>query len=442
MEQFSCCSRLEECQKANQCTHPGTEEIPATEWRSSCSVATRYKRENHTVKDIKASIPEGKRLLLLIDGNSVMHRAFHVTPELISPCGSPSGAIYGTIKMISNLVVGRKPTHLAVALDGQGTIFRKEIYPEYKANRKPKDPRLVVQLSMLPEVLDSLNIRCLSEPEYEADDVIGTLATRAENEGFKVIILSGDGDLIQLVSENITLLLSKKGVSELLECTPVTTEYHTGIMPAQVTSFKALAGDNSDNIPGASGIGRVTAKQLLMSYGYVDNIINIVDKIPGRTGDKLRASVENVKLSLKLATICCNVPLKCSLDDCRINVDLIKGTNTLRELGINTINLLTFKSTGVSKRYRKTDVERIILRSNGRKDYCGVCGKYTSCSKFVELKDGKISILGQQFWACSECEYELISPEYYRKVTNSDSEIKIKNPIDNLEGHIQPKLFL
>jgi len=166
MEQFSCCSRWEECRKENRCIHPGTEEIPAKKWKFSCSVATSYERTKQKEQTAMALIAKEKKLLLLIDGNSVMHRAFHATPDLFSPCGKPTGAIYGTIKMIGNLVAGRKPTHLAVALDGKGPVFRKKIYPQYKANRKPKDPRLVTQLSMLPEILGELNDHQLKQVGY------------------------------------------------------------------------------------------------------------------------------------------------------------------------------------------------------------------------------------------------------------------------------------
>lgn len=441
MEQFSCCSRWEECRKENRCIHPGTEEIPAKKWKFSCSVATSYERTKQKEQIAMALIAKEKKLLLLIDGNSVMHRAFHVTPDLLSPCGKPTGAIYGTLKMIGNLVAGRKPTHLAVALDGQGPVFRKKIYPQYKANRKPKDPRLVTQLSMLPEILGKLNIKCLSAPEYEADDVIGTLAASAEDEGFKVIILSGDGDLIQLVSENITLLLSKKGVSELLDCTPETAEYLTGLMPTQVTSYKALAGDSSDNIPGASGIGKVTAKQLLVSYGFVENILNIVGSIPGKTGEKLRASVNEIRLSRELATIVRNVPLEHSPENTRLNIDVLRGTKKLSELGINNINMGHFRPQENVRYNKKPEAARVILRSNGRNDYCGVCGKYgVHCNRFAELQGGKMNILGQNFWACPICEYELIHPESYRKIQDSMANKPSGGNGYSAEGYIQGKL--
>lgn len=430
--------------------HPGTEEISAHEWKASCIVASKYELSNIKEQIQQETLSKEKKLLLIIDGNSVMHRAFHVTPELVSHCGTPTGAIMGTVKMICNLVDGRKPTHLAVALDGAGTSFRKRLYPDYKANRKPKDPKLVIQLNLLPEVLKAINIRCLSIPGFEADDIIGTMAARAEDEGYKVLVLSGDGDMIQVVNENTTLLLTKKGVSELIEYTPTTTENLTGFRPSQITSFKALAGDSSDNIPGASGIGKVTARQLIKDYGLVENILSVVDYIPGKTGERLRASKEQIKLSLRLATIERNVPLKCSTHDCLLSPNLRLGNKKLEELGIVSINLgLLIRPREVTFD-KKPEVSKVILRSTGGINYCGICGRFEkNCNKFVELVDGKISIFGQIFWACKICENELINPEFYRKIKepmsfkqNGMGIVVKKNNIvlENNAGYEQPKL--
>jgi len=224
-----------------------------------------------------------------------------------------------------------------------------------------------------------------------------------------------------------------------LECTPETAEYLTGFMPAQVTSFKALAGDNSDNIPGASGIGKVTAKQLLMSYGFVENILSIVDSIPGKQGEKLRTSVSDIRLSRELATIVRNVPLDHSPENTRLCIDVYRGTKKLSELGINNINLGNLRPQESIRLNKKP--EAAILRSNGRNDYCGVCGKYgVHCNRFVELQGGKMNILGQNFWACPICEYELIHPESYRKIQDSMANKPSGGNGYFDEGYIQGKL--
>ncbi|MCL4440433.1 MAG: hypothetical protein M1609_07555, partial [Firmicutes bacterium] len=144
-----------------------------------------------------------------------------------------------------------------------------------------------------------------------------------------------------------------------------------------------------------------------------------------------------------LATIIRDVPLACAPGDCRMNIDLVRGTQALSELGISSINLLLFKPQEKVKRTRKTEVARVILRSNGGKDYCGVCGHYgIPCGKFIELHDGKINIMGQQFWACEECENELIGPEYYKKISDSEAVKRHKSILENRGAYIQPGLFV
>ncbi len=425
MEHFSCCSRWrQECQEAGRCVHPGTEEIPSGQWRAACSMAQGYASTNSAQEPDDTDVRNNntgnsKKLLLLIDGNSIMHRSFHGTPELVSPCGTPTNAIYGTIQLIANLVAGRKPTHLAVAMDA-GSVFRKKIYPEYKANRKPKDPKLLKQLNLLPEVLKALHIRCISVPNYEADDIIGTMATIAAKEGHKVIIHTGDGDMMQLVNETITVLLSKKGQKELLECTPQSTVNYIGMQPSQVTTYKALAGDSSDNIPGARGIGKIAAMQLIKDYGHIKNILREVYNVEGKIGDKLRSSVDMIKLSLELATIKRDVPADISLSKCELNPNIHQGIDKLYELGIKSINvtnLITQCESNKSKPSKKHYAEKVVLRSNGGKNYCGICGKSSvPCSKFIELEDGRLTIYGRMFWACGICEYEMLDPELYRKI--------------------------
>ena len=199
--------------------------------------------------------------LLLLDGHSLAYRAFFALPaeNFSTTTGQPTNAVYGFTAMLINVLRDEQPTHLAVAFDRSEPTFRHEQYVEYKANRRETPEDFRSQLSLIFEVLDALGIARLSAPGYEADDVIATLATRAENEGMDVLIVTGDRDVLQLVDDHVTALLTRRGITEMSRFTPAAVEEKYGLTPQQYPDFAAIRGDPSDNLPGIPGVGEKTA---------------------------------------------------------------------------------------------------------------------------------------------------------------------------------------
>ncbi|TEB04792.1 DNA polymerase I [Pelotomaculum schinkii] len=357
---------------------------------------------------------------MLVDGNSLLHRCFHAFPPMSAPDGRPTNAVFGMLRLLVNIIDARKPTHLAVAFDLSRNSFRKEAYPEYKANRKETDPDLVPQFSIIREVLKALNIPYFEKELYEADDIIGTLACQTQAD-YKVKILTGDRDCLQLINEKVSVLLTITGVSKLVECTPESTEKKLGFRHDQVLSMKALAGDHSDNIPGVRGVGEKTALSLLDKYGTIEGVIASASEIPGKLGEKVRTSVEMIRLSQQLATIVCNVSLDVEPESLRLRINRKAGTEILARLGIKSINLdgLVSQSPQVSKPARPTiqhNAGRIVIPSTGSQQRCGICARPIPCRRFVELGEhGKLAFGAKIFWACRICSAAL-KPDCYKEI--------------------------
>ena len=252
---------------------------------------------------------------VIIDGNSLINRAYYGMPPLKSLSGKPCGAIFGFINMMLSVVTSEKPKYLVCVFDAGKHTFRHNIYSEYKGTRGPMPEDLHSQLKDLKELLKSMNILTLEKSEIEADDIVGTL-TRKFNEEF--ILVSGDKDLLQLVNENTTLWLTQKGVTNVLKVTPEVLKSEFGLKPYQVIELKAIMGDNSDNIPGVAGIGKVGANKLIAEYGDLDNIYANLDNISKSTQTKLVEHKDMAYLSKELATIKLDVELDCSLKDCEL----------------------------------------------------------------------------------------------------------------------------
>ncbi|MFX4261294.1 5'-3' exonuclease [Pelotomaculum propionicicum] len=274
--------------------------------------------------------------LLLIDGNSYLHRAFHAYPEMTSPKGAPTNAVYGTLKMMENLVSKVNPTHFAVCLDSSKKTFRNSIYSEYKANRKPAPEALVSQFVLFRQVLSALDITFFEDEQYEADDLLGTVSQRAE--GLLTMIATSDRDAIQLIDCRTTVLLYKnKGYVELSDGNLI-MEFR----PDQMVDIKALAGDASDNIPGVPGVGKKTAIELVNKYGSAFGVIENSGEIKGKLGEKIRANIDSIKMSYKLAVIKRDCPIDVNFDNLKLGVDIEIGDFVLASLGIRTINLNKF----------------------------------------------------------------------------------------------------
>lgn len=248
--------------------------------------------------------------LVLIDGNSLLNRAFYATKLLTTRDGTPTNAVFGFIKLLLKIIQDNKPDRLIVTFDLKAPTFRHKMYDEYKATRKPMPDDLVVQVGMLKSLLHSMNITICEKEGYEADDLIGTLSHAFSDT--HSIVITGDRDAYQLVDDLTDVFITKTGVSELLKLNKNNFEQLIGYKPSQVIDMKALMGDSSDNIPGVPGIGEKTALNLLLKYGTLDNVYSNLDEITGSVKTKLENGKESAYLSRRLATIDRSVPLETS----------------------------------------------------------------------------------------------------------------------------------
>ena len=225
-----------------------------------------------------------KPTLLLLDGNSLAYRAFYALPaeNFKTRSGLTTNAVYGFTAMLINLLRDEAPTHVAAAFDVSRQTFRSERFPEYKATRSSTPDEFRGQIDITKEVLAALGITALSEPGYEADDLIATLATQADAEGYRVLVVTGDRDALQLVNENITVLYPRKGVSDLTRFTPDAVVEKYGLTPTQYPDFAALRGDPSDNLPGIPGVGEKTASKWISEYGSLQGLVDQVDTVKGK----------------------------------------------------------------------------------------------------------------------------------------------------------------
>lgn len=256
-----------------------------------------------------------KENLLIIDGSSLLYRAFYAIPSLTDSQGRPTNAVYGFLNMLLKLYEQLDPHYVAVAFDKDKHTFRNDLYDGYKATRKPAPDDLRPQFSLIREVLECLGIHVLELEGYEGDDIIGTVARQMEAKDFHIDIVTGDRDALQLVDENVTVHLTKKGITNMLAVTPdvMTVEY--GYMPSQVVDMKALMGDTADNIPGVPGVGEKTAAKLIAQFQHVEALYDRIDEVKGKKlQEKLADNKDKAFLSKELATICCSAPVEYTLD--------------------------------------------------------------------------------------------------------------------------------
>lgn len=255
--------------------------------------------------------------LLLIDGHSMAYRAFFALPaeNFTTATGQHTNAIYGFATMLISLLREEKPTHIAVAFDVSRKTFRTEKYPEYKANRAATPDEFRSQMSYLHELVNAFGISQFEREGFEADDILATLATHAEKEGMDVVICSGDRDCFQLVTDKITVLYPKKGVSDLARMTPGAVFEKYGMSPASYPEFAALRGDPSDNLPSVPGVGEKTAAKWVVEYGNISNLIANIDKISGKVGDSLRSNIDIVLRNRELTQLLHNVPLETQIEE-------------------------------------------------------------------------------------------------------------------------------
>ena len=261
-----------------------------------------------------------KPTLLLLDGNSLAFRAFYALPaeNFKTKNGLTTNAVYGFTSMLINLLRDEGPTHVAAAFDVSRQTFRSERYPEYKANRSSTPDEFRGQIEITKEVLAALGITVLAEPGFEADDIIATLATQAESADYRVLVVTGDRDSLQLVSDNVTVLYPRKGVSDLTRFTPDAVVEKYGLTPKQYPDFAALRGDPSDNLPGIPGVGEKTAAKWIIEYGSLQGLVDNVESVRGKVGDSLRDNLSSVILNRELTDLVKAVPLPHTPDTLRL----------------------------------------------------------------------------------------------------------------------------
>ena len=253
-----------------------------------------------------------RRTFAVIDGNSLMHRAFHaVPPTMNAPDGRPTNAIFGFLNMFLKMIDAFNPDGVVVAFDKGKPRVRMEMLPQYKAQRPPMDPDLYAQFPMIKELLTALNVPILQSEGWEGDDILGTMARLGEEAGCDMLLVTGDRDMYQLVTEHVNVVSTRKGLSDVAIMTPESVDdlYH-GITPALVPDFYGLKGDTSDNIPGVPGIGPKKASALIAQYGSLDEVIAHADEVKGKMGENLRAHIDDALLSRKVATIRTDAPVE------------------------------------------------------------------------------------------------------------------------------------
>lgn len=290
--------------------------------------------------------------LVLIDGNSLLNRAFYATKLLTTRDGTPTNAVFGFIKLLLKIIQDNKPDRLIVTFDLKAPTFRHKMYDGYKATRKPMPDDLVVQVGMLKSLLHSMNITMCEKEGYEADDLIGTLSHAFSDT--HSIVITGDRDAYQLVDDLTDVFITKTGVSELLKLNKNNFEQLIGYKPSQVIDMKALMGDSSDNIPGVPGVGEKTALNLLLKYGTLDNVYSNLEDITGTVKTKLENGKESAYLSRRLATIDRQVPLETSENEGEICMPFTQEVrNQFLKLEFTSLLKLNIFETEADK---KTDV--------------------------------------------------------------------------------------
>ena len=276
-----------------------------------------------------------KDTFLIVDGNSLMHRAFHALP-LMDAGGTYTNAIYGFLSMLLKVIKEENVRYLAVCFDEHGPTFRHTVYADYKAGRAATPPELRQQFETIRTLLDDMGIRWYTLQGWEADDLLGTLSLRGAEAGTAPLLLTGDRDALQLVGGGVELMFTRKGISETTRFTPARVHEEYGFSPEQVTDWKGLAGDSSDNIPGIPGVGDKTAVKLLQQYGTLENVLAHAAEAKGKLREKLETYADQALKCKELATIRRDAPVQWKLSDCALP-DLTKGIPALQRLKLNSI---------------------------------------------------------------------------------------------------------
>ena len=285
---------------------------------------------------------------VIIDGNSLMHRAFHALPPLSNADGVYTNAVFGFLSMLFKVVGDEQPRYLAVAFDLHGPTFRHKDYSAYKAGRTPTAPELRPQFDLVRECLEKMGVKILTCPTFEADDILGTFARRCEEAGIPALLVTGDRDSMQLVTKTSNVLYTRRGVSDVVRYTPEKVLEDFGVTPAQIPDLKGLMGDASDNIPGIPGIGEKTAIKLLSAYGTLENALDHAEAdLKGKQREKMIDGRMSGLMSKKIATITRYVPLDdVTLEDCRLG-DMRGVLPLFEQLGLKTLTVRLLQLSGL-----------------------------------------------------------------------------------------------
>lgn len=253
--------------------------------------------------------------LLLIDGNAIMHRAYHALPPLTNTKGEPVHMVYGFFSMLLNVLIDQEPTHLVVCFDRGAPTIRQSMYAGYHVHRPELPDDFVPQIILLHELLEKMNVAIFELDGYEGDDLIGTIATKGAKDA-EVVILTGDRDMLQLVNGRVKVLMPLLGITKTAMFDEKAVEEKYGVTPKQFIDYKALIGDQSDGYPGVTGIGPKTAASLLQKFGTFEDLYNKIGEVPEKVGLKLATDAEQASLAKKLATIITDAPIQFDIKKC------------------------------------------------------------------------------------------------------------------------------
>ncbi|GMA56583.1 DNA polymerase [Alicyclobacillus sacchari] len=363
--------------------------------------------------------------LLLVDGNSILYRAFFALPPLSNQQGVPTHAVYGFTMMLLRLLASEQPTHLAVAFDKSKSTFRHADYAEYKGTREQTPDDLVQQFPLARQTLQALSIPVVELQNYEADDVIGTLSKRAEEAGWNTKIVSGDKDLLQLVSSRVHALLTRRGITDVEYYDEAAVEQRYRLRPIQIIDLKGLMGDTSDNIPGVPGVGEKTAIKLLTSFDTVESVLDHIDEVPGaKLRERLAEHRDQALLSKKLATIHRDAPLEVTLDDLAYHgYDANQAIAWFKELEFHSLidkiseemsQASTDDESSEQDAWTTFSFERIVQVADLKRVWNGLTGP-VGCIldlqppdyHYAEIRGVALATAKQAFYVCFDEELEL-----------------------------------
>ncbi|MEK7534529.1 MAG: 5'-3' exonuclease H3TH domain-containing protein [Patescibacteria group bacterium] len=297
--------------------------------------------------------------LILIDGNAILHRAFHALPPLTGKNGEIVNAVYGFFSMFLKILEDLKPQYIIVCFDKKAPTFRQSLYVGYQAKRPKMADELVPQIAKVHEVLKKAKVSIFEIDGYEADDLIGTLANQTQN--LDVIIVSGDRDMLQLVNSHVKVLAPITGITKMILFDEKMVEEKYSIKPTQIIDYKALVGDASDNYKGVKGIGPKTAASLLKEHGTFESMYKNINSLPLKISEKLATDAEQAALAKKLATIITDAPITLRLENCsRTNLGVKNLKEEFEKLGFKSL-LKRLQSTPTEERKKSAESQQLGL---------------------------------------------------------------------------------